>query len=59
MVVAADKGSDRVGGRFNPGKDVNNMLTVWEAMMYSLSWLVDRNRYCSRGWWSTYKHEAA
>jgi len=36
MVVAADKGSDRVDGRFNPGKDVNNTLTVWEAMMYSL-----------------------
>jgi hypothetical protein len=33
MDVVADRGSERVGGRASPGKDVTSTLTVDEAMM--------------------------
>jgi len=33
MVVAAGSGSERVDGRFRPGKDVKRTLTTCEAMV--------------------------
>jgi hypothetical protein len=31
--VSADRGKERVAGRFNPGKDVRRTFTVGEAML--------------------------
>jgi len=33
MVVSAETGSERVEGRFSPGKEVRRMLTVEEGML--------------------------